>query len=109
MVEEIVMRGFAEKMIEFSPMETVIAYSLAILIISGLLTEYFVKIINTKSIITKMSSFLLLVFALWHLVFIEGNSLANSLLIVFALLLSFIMIIAQKILLWMKSGQFTKT
>ena len=107
MIEEILQWNFAERMIEFSPLETLVAYSLAILIVSGLITEYFVKVIKTKSIITKMSSFLLLVFVMWHLVFVENNSLADSLLILFALLLSFIMIIVQKVLLWWKTGQLT--
>lgn len=84
MFEELMTLEFGEKMIEFNPFETVIAYSLAILIISGLITEYITRIIHTKSIITKMSSFLLLVFVMWHLVFVEDNSLVDSLLIVFA-------------------------
>ena len=108
MFEEILEWNLAEKMIEFSPFETVIAYSLAILIISGLITEYLVRILKTKSVLTKMSSFLLLAFVMWHLVFVEKNSMADSLLIVLALLLSFFMIIIQKIFLWWKTGQLSK-
>ncbi len=109
MIEQILTWDLGNKMIEFSPFETVIVYTLAILILSGLMTEYFVKIIKTKSTLTKVSSFLLLSFLMWHLVFIENNSLADSILILLALLLSFFMIIVQKILLWIKTGQIPKT
>lgn len=108
MIEEVLEWELGGKLIEFGPFETLIAYSLAILIISGLITEYIFKIVHTKSNITKMSSFLLLAFVMWHLIFVEKNSLADSLLIVFALLLSFVIIIVQKILLWLKTGQITK-
>jgi hypothetical protein len=67
-----------------------------------------VKVLKTKNIITRLSSFLLLTIVMGHLVFIERNTLVESVLIILALGLSFIVILIQKAWIAVKGMQVVK-
>lgn len=94
--------NFEAPTVSFSPLEAMVVYILVIILISGILTDYFTKIIRTGGIITKLSSFLLLTIVMGHLIFIEDNSLAETITVIFALILSFASIIIHKVLLYFK-------
>lgn len=96
---------FAPPMITFEPVESFIIYTLTIILLAGIITDYFTKIMHTKSIIIQTSAFLLLSITMGHLVFIENNTMAETITIVLALILSFISIIIHKILLYIKTIQ----
>jgi len=96
---------FEAPTVTFGPVETIVVYTLVIILVSGIITDYFTKVMKSEGIMTKVSSFLLLAIVMGHLIFIEDNSLAETLAIIFALILSFASIIIHKILLYLKGVQ----
>lgn len=84
--------------ISFSPIEYVLIYGLLILTVSSILTEKIIGWFNIKSWTAKISSFLLMASVLGHLIFVENNSLAQSLIIIAIVAISLFTTILHKTL-----------
>ena len=87
---------FAVPEIQLGYYESLIINFLTIVLLSEILSEYFIKITNTKSRIARIVSFLLLLAVFYHLVFIQQNSIADSMLIIAALVVSFLLMVIKK-------------
>ena len=84
--------------ISFNPLEYVLIYGLLILTVSSILTEKIIGWFQIKSWTAKISSFLLMASVLGHLIFVENNSLAQSLVIISIVAVSFFMTVMHKAL-----------
>jgi len=80
------------------PVSSIIINGLVILTISSIVVEKAIDILNIKSKMAKYSSFLLLCFVFSHLIWVEGNSVVESIMIIGVLGLSFIMVVMHKVL-----------
>jgi len=84
--------------LSFGPLESFVIYALLILTFSSIITEKVIDLLHVKSMIAKLSSFLLLASVLSHLIYVQNSSFLESILIIGVLVVSFVMMVLHKVI-----------